>query len=287
MENHTSHKVRYMVCNDGSEASTDALQTIYHGLLREKDEMYVSLAWSLYKEEYLPYNQKKDYIKNMAISSCAALGKRFHWVEHELKEGQVAKEVLVTLAEDNHIDVMVVGFHGRKGPKADPTVMGSAVQYMSIQCKKPVLVIKDPHKRAERPNGYNLAVCVDGSDHSIRALDMLCDLCGDKDKIVIIVCEQSNIDVKKVTDKIDFHLEEKNCHHLNKSTIKVLPAETGRKPCDIIREYLLAHVAEEYIDFILVGNKGADFSDKNTEKYIGSVANAILRNTKINCLFFP
>jgi nucleotide-binding universal stress UspA family protein len=61
----------------------------------------------------------------------------------------------------------------------------------------------------------------------------------------------------------------------------------GRQPCDIIREYLLSHVDKEYVDFILVGNKGADYSDKDTTKYLGSVANAILRNTKINVLFFP
>ena len=239
------------------------------------------------KEEYVPYNCKKEFIKEHAQASCAALGKRYHWVEHELEDDHVAKEVLVHLAKEHLIDVMVVGFHGRKGLKDDPTVMGSAVQYMGINCPKPVMVIKDPHKRAERPNGYQLAVCVDGSDHSIRALNLLCDICGPSDKIVIIIAEQSNIDVKKVTDSVEYYLEEKNCHHKEKSTIKILPSENGRKTCDVIREYLLGHVAEEYIDFILVGNKGADYSDKNTDKYLGSVANAILRHTKINVLFLP
>ena len=282
-----THKLKYMLCNDGSKASVDALQTIYHGLMRPQDELFVACAWNIQKEEYVPYNCKKEYIKKMATSSCAALGDRFHWVEHELVDGQVAKEVLVQQAEEHSVDIMVTGFHGRKGPKDDPTVMGSAVQFMSINCPKPIMVIKDPHKRAERPNGYSLAVCVDGSDHSIRALNLLCDICGEHDKIVVIVCEQSNIDIKKVTDSIEYHLEEKNCHHKAKSEIKILPAETGRKTCDIVREYLLSHVAEEYIDFILVGNKGADFSDKTTKHYLGSVANAILRNTKINVLFLP
>jgi hypothetical protein len=92
----------------------------------------------------------------------------------------------------------------------------------------------------------------------------VCDLCGEKDNITIIICEQSNIDVKKVTDKVVYHLEEKNCHDPSKSSIVTLKSETGRMPCDIIREYLLSHVDKEYIDFILVGNKGADFSDKTT-----------------------
>ena len=35
------------------------------------------------------------------------------------------------MAIDHKVDLTVVGFHGRKGPKDDPTVMGSAVQYMA------------------------------------------------------------------------------------------------------------------------------------------------------------
>lgn len=62
------------------------------------------------------------------------------------------------------------------------------------------MVIKDPHVRSDRPDGYKLAVCVDGSDQSLTALNYVCDLCDVKDKIAIIICEQSNIDVKKVTD---------------------------------------------------------------------------------------
>lgn len=41
----------------------------------------------------------------------------------------------------------------------------------------------------------------------------------------------------------------------------------------------------EYIDFIFVGNKGADFSTNDKNKYIGSVANEIIRTTSINCFF--
>lgn len=63
----------------------------------------------------------------------------------------------------------------------------------------------------------------------------------------------------------------------------VLPNEYGRRTADIIRE----HVVEksEYIDFIFVGNRGADFSSRDVKKYIGSVANEIVRNTKLNVFF--
>ena len=73
-----------MLCNDGSKASNDALETIHHGLLRPQDDLVVACAWNLKKEDYLPYNCKKDYIKKMAESSCAGLGPKFHWVDRQL-----------------------------------------------------------------------------------------------------------------------------------------------------------------------------------------------------------
>ena len=103
----------------------------------------------------------------------------------------------------------------------------------------------------------------------------------------MIICEQSNIDAKKVKETVAYHLEEKECHSGDVSKIVILPSEEGRKTHDIIREYLLASVEEKYVDFIVVGNKGADFSSGDKNKYLGSVANSVLRNTKINTLFFP
>jgi len=42
-------------------------------------------------------------------------------------KGDTAKNLLNLMAKENKVDLAVVGYHGRKGPKDDPTVMGSAV----------------------------------------------------------------------------------------------------------------------------------------------------------------
>jgi len=42
-----------------------------------------------------------------------------------------------------------------------------------------------------------------------------------------------------------------------------------------------------YIDFVAVGNKGADFSSKNTVDYLGRVANSVLKAKRMNCIFVP
>jgi len=102
--------------------------------------------------------------------------------------------MLNEIATKDGADICVVGYHGRKGPKADPTVMGSAVHYLSIESHVPVLIIKDPHSRADRPNGYRFAVCIDGSRKSLKALELICNIMSSKDKISVITCEQANID---------------------------------------------------------------------------------------------
>lgn len=66
-------------------------------------------------------------------------------------------------------------------------------------------------------------------------------------------------------------------------TMTVLPAQADRRACDIIRDYV--DEKAEFIDFIFVGNKGADFSSNNKEKYLGSVANEMVRNTRLNLFF--
>jgi len=40
-----------------------------------------------------------------------------------------------------------------------------------------------------------------------------------------------------------------------------------------------------YVNFVAVGNVAMNFAARNTEKYLGSVANAVLRMRKLNTIF--
>lgn len=42
---------------------------------------------------------------------------RFTYLEEEAKGGETPKSCLNRLATENTIDITIVGFHGRKGPK--------------------------------------------------------------------------------------------------------------------------------------------------------------------------
>ena len=75
------------------------------------------------------------------------------------------------ISDEVKAEITVVGFHGRKGLKEDPTVMGSAVQHLSTESTNPVLIIKDPKLRENSPEGvYRFGVCIDGSEKSMEAL---------------------------------------------------------------------------------------------------------------------
>jgi len=87
-----------MVCHDGSEASQQALETVKHGLLRDKDSLVVAHAWSEEKEAYLKYNFKRSYVKETQEASFLYLGKRFHYKEESIEKGDTAKNVLNKIA---------------------------------------------------------------------------------------------------------------------------------------------------------------------------------------------
>ena len=186
------------------------------------------------------------------------------------------------MARECAANLTVVGYHGRKGPKVDPTIMGSAVQFMSLNSATPVLIVKDPKTREESPDGFfTMAVLCDGSKKSLDALALMSRMKSPQDRIYVIICEQANIDSKKIKEKVAFDLEERDC--IDKAHIEIIPSQAGRRTKDLIREHITDN-KDLYIDYIFVGNKGADFSGM-VDDYLGSVANEIIRHTKLNTVF--
>lgn len=92
-------------------------------------------------------------------------------------------------------DVIVVGFHGRKGPKEDVSICGSRVTQLTETSLMPTLIIKDSTKKSERGNKLKWAVMMDGSDKSIKTMKKTFAFMDRKtDQIVSITCLDGNID---------------------------------------------------------------------------------------------
>ena len=104
------------------------------------------------------------------------MGNRFHYLEEESKGGasETPKAILNRMAAEHNADITVCGFHGRKGPKEDPTVMGTAVQYMACNGTAPVLIVKNGKEREEKATKhFKFGVLVDGSKNSLKALKLM------------------------------------------------------------------------------------------------------------------
>ena len=93
------------------------------------------------------------------------------------------------------------GNHGRKGPKAeDETVAGTAIQYLSLNSKFPVLVIKDFRPRSTKHDRcFRYGVCYDGSPKAKKTLDIVISLMQKRDKLVTITVKE---DIIKEEDSV-------------------------------------------------------------------------------------
>jgi len=57
---------------------------------------------------------------------------------------------------------------------------------------------------------------------------------------------------------------------------------------EAILKYLMSQSSDEtYVDFVVVGNHGADFSSHSDKRYIGKVAEGVIKNSHLNSLFVP
>lgn len=119
----------YMVAVDGSEASELAFNIAMKGLFRPTQDQFNVCTITDGKKDYLPFIYKPEYIEEKfqaKIYSNAKSGNAT-FVKKEKEEEKSTKETLWALAQAYNADILVTGMHGRKGPKADFTVAGTAV----------------------------------------------------------------------------------------------------------------------------------------------------------------
>jgi hypothetical protein len=54
------------------------------------------------------------------------------------------------LADKNEADIIVTGMNGRKGPKADHTVIGTTVAHLQKEATCPIIIVKDMIARSKK-----------------------------------------------------------------------------------------------------------------------------------------
>jgi len=254
--------------------------------MREKKDCLVVGHVYNSKKEYLPFNMKPQYLQDMYQAKTIMLGHYAHYVDTEVNPDLGVKITLQMLAKDNNTTIMVTGYNGVKGPKADPTIMGTNISYLSENTETPVLVIKDARRRENIPGKlYHYGVCYDGSDASKATLETALAMMKPEDRLTTITVHEPGLD----DDKIESMVNEmrKKAGHSGPYKHVALDHEMTVTIYNTIKNYLKSQVPStpDYIDWICLGNTGRGYEAHQNK--LGSLANACLRAKRMNVLFIP
>ena len=139
------------------------------------------------RKDYLPWNMRSHYVQDAYEAKIIEMGKQARWASREVDAEKTSKDCLWELAEFENATLIVVGNHGRKGPKKDETVLGSGIQFLSLNSKFPCMIIKDRKDRKQKPDGcLRYGVCFDGSKKAKQALSVCLNLMRPTDKLTSI-----------------------------------------------------------------------------------------------------
>jgi len=255
-----------------------------NGLRRDCDKITIGHVHDN-RKDFLAWNMKPSYIRDVYTSKIMMLGEKGNYASKEFMGGgdEDTKSVLVNLTQDQGATIMVCGMHGRKGPKADPTIAGTAVNFLARNCPNPLIIIKDPLTRADKKSGwYRFGVCYDGSNKAIAVLETTLGLMKHEDRLTIITCKESNIQMGQIESTCNTIAAKYGMTNVEYVAVE---REAGQNVYKAIQHYLIMESNKDnYVDFVAVGNTGVNYM-KNKGTTLGSVSNMVVRAKRMNVIF--
>jgi len=254
--------------------------------MREQDNVVVGHIYDKAKT-YLPMKMKSHYIKTSYETKLITLGKHAVYAHEELEENKSSKAQIWDLAQRKHTSIMVIGGHGRKGPKKDETVLGTAIQFLAVDSRFPCMIIKDRVSRKERPDKcINYGICFDGSEKAVKTLNLVLSMMSKEDRLTSLTIKEGGM---QSDDSLRHSILTKaQDHGIKNVDVQILEKVGTMRACEQIEEHIQVNCSDpmrqSYINFMAVGNVGMRWNG-SSEKYLGSVANTILRCRKLNTIF--
>jgi nucleotide-binding universal stress UspA family protein len=226
---------------------------------------------------YLSPELRSDYIYQTTESQLLPYlspGKySLVWVPHE--PSKTTREQLVETAQVQNATVMVVGFHGRRGPKEDATVMGSAVDHSLHRGNFNMIIIKNLIHRANVPHGsLNWVVLTDGSAKAEQSF---------RTAVTMVRRDIDNVYVIHGRTSPSETLKTQYDSMIASSGIRGAYFDIDIKRSTFTEELIdFLNCWEVRVDFTVLGANGSGRS-ASTGK-IGSVANEIIKLVRTNIL---
>eukprot|EP00331_Platyophrya_macrostoma_P026647 CAMPEP_0176442692 /NCGR_PEP_ID=MMETSP0127-20121128/21976_1 /TAXON_ID=938130 /ORGANISM="Platyophrya macrostoma, Strain WH" /LENGTH=288 /DNA_ID=CAMNT_0017827773 /DNA_START=41 /DNA_END=907 /DNA_ORIENTATION=+ len=278
----------WLVAVDGSKASKDAFFVALEDFYVDKKDKIIVVSVTDMMKTSLPYEYQPSTIANdYKIELLSKLHpSHYSIILAEKKEGKNVHETILQQAEEKNATAIFIGYHGRKGPKLDPSIMGQTVRYSTNNATRPIVIVKFPYFRAKARSGvFTYMICLDGSSKSFKVLEALHTFSKPGDKFVAVTV-QSTPDEETI-EKIAAHIkkfEERAKMRIDYLTLKAEDAETIHGPVvDFVNRN------EDYkVDFVMFSSWGLKTEvGKLAALTIGSFATKLISFVQANLIMIP
>lgn len=276
--------LRWNICVDGSDICLTAFNTVFHNLIKSTDYTIVTHV-SDDSKTYLDMKFKPDIIKQDYESLLIGThSSKWEVVVQRRETHNTTQEQISELAELYKTGILVLGYHGRKGPKEDPTLLGSNVDLIAKKPICPLLVIKREENRKDKDGAFRFVVCVDGRPKSYTALDSTIKIMDkDKDEVIVLTAHRSVIDKEEVQAKAAEILDAAG---VKNHKFELLEEDYAEKYQDALVDYINVDDTP-YADFVVLANRGVVDKHNSKDKFLGKVAKKVLFESKANVLLVP
>eukprot|EP00357_Protocruzia_adherens_P008744 CAMPEP_0114986612 /NCGR_PEP_ID=MMETSP0216-20121206/8524_1 /TAXON_ID=223996 /ORGANISM="Protocruzia adherens, Strain Boccale" /LENGTH=275 /DNA_ID=CAMNT_0002349069 /DNA_START=115 /DNA_END=942 /DNA_ORIENTATION=- len=269
----------YLTCTDGSAMGETAIYVTVDGLMSPEDSLVVSHIFDPAKS-YLPFNYREGYIRDqveaLLVSRLPKASYSLVW-EEKANPGNSTRQQMIAIAKEQHAKYLVVGYHGRKGPKEKGSLLGSVALNSVYYSPCDLVVIKKATTRTDNPNGFLWVVCVDGSEKSKRAFQVTCrTMWKDRDQVHVIISK--NVDEQQGTFLEDLRGYFKKQFEEQQVSGYFEVMDKFETTYKTIARYL--EDLETDPAFVVVATHGAG----NRSALLGSVSEELIQNCKYNII---
>jgi len=284
MDSQTQDSQSWFVSVDGSQFSHVAFEQCYNEFYRECDTITVcSIADK--SKTYLPYDLQPDTIYNRYRTFLLSHihSSKYKIITNDKKADVSVKDQILQVANESKATALFIGYTGRKGVKAEPTVMGSTTRHAVINTKIPLIITKTLESREKnKSGGFTFLVCLDGSIKANSGLNFVKKLIrSPNDQVVGCMVEApENADkAVEIRQTFDNFLKETKF----KGDFVTLPYQIYI--ADEIIKFI--NKGESHtVDFVVIGNSGRR-SQLEGVTTLGSVAEKLITHAKANIVLLP
>jgi nucleotide-binding universal stress UspA family protein len=180
-----SKPMKWIVAVDGSKGSRATYEDLI-SLSRRIDAVHVVTVAAAKDKAYLPHDEKPQAVKEYyEVRLAGKFAKDRYTVSIiQRKEGEDTAKALLGWVDAKHpdADFLVVGFVGRKGPKADAHALGSVADLSLRAAHMPAVISKNA--AAAEQNSF--LVAVDGSDRAHAGVELALRLMKEGDRTTVL-----------------------------------------------------------------------------------------------------